>query len=71
MKAVPTTTQNADERHVSEYSKIILYILCSTRSCYLESGTENAFVMLDLNDLGVFTMFIFHIGHACTYSLRT
>lgn len=37
MKAVPTTTQNVDERHVSEYSKITLYG-CSTRSCYLKFG---------------------------------
>jgi len=44
----------------------LFYTGCSTRSCYLESysGTENGFVMLDLNDLGVFTMFIFHIRYA-------
>jgi len=44
----------------------LFYTGCSTHSCYLESysDTENAFVMLDLNDLGVFTMFIFHIRYA-------
>lgn len=68
MKAVPTTTQNADERYVSEYSKITSYE-CSTRSCYLElySATENSLYESQRFTALSCCLFFTFVMHACIY----